>query len=223
MAGYIKLYRGWQDCPALSDAERKLAWIWLLENACWKAARFNVKGRTVELERGQICVSIRQLAAAWNWSKSAVERFLTRLETETMVKREAGHGKLVITICNYAKYQDNDAADRDNSGTTTGTGAGQERDTKEEGKEGKKEEIKGGYAFEGRVVRLTFADFRRWQNAYPDLDLRAQLTARDDWLSGQDENTRKRWFNSTSRWLANRQQEAMQSKQAAVGEGGVIW
>ncbi|QQN73938.1 hypothetical protein [Croceicoccus sp. YJ47] len=206
-AGYIKLFRGWQDCPALSDAERKLAWIWLLENACWKPASFNVKGKTVHLERGQICVSVRHLAAAWNWSKSAVDRFLTRLETETMVKREAGHGKLVLTICNYGKYQDGEDADRDSSGTATGTTAGQQRDTKEEREERKKEETKGGYAFDGRVVRLNFADYRRWQTAFPDLDLRAQLTARDDWLSGQDQSVRKRWFQSTSSWLAKRQQE----------------
>lgn len=71
---------------------------------------------------------------------------------------------------------------------------------------------KGGYAFSGSVVRLTKADFDRWQRAFPDLDLGAHLQMRDDWLVGQAESARAKWFNSTSSWLANRQQEAVSRK-----------
>lgn len=68
------------------------------------------------------------------------------------------------------------------------------------------EKNKRGYAFEGSVIKLNQRDFARWQKAYTSLDLMAVLQSRDDWLSGQDDATRKKWFNSTSNWLASKQQ-----------------
>ena len=70
------------------------------------------------------------------------------------------------------------------------------------------EKNKRGYAFEGSVIKLNQRDFSRWQKAYASLDLMAVLQSRDDWLAGQDDATRKKWFNSTSNWLASKQQAA---------------
>lgn len=67
---------------------------------------------------------------------------------------------------------------------------------------------KGAFAFAGSVIRLRRNDFDNWQSAYCDLDLPALLRARDDWLKSQPEAERKRWFNSTSNFLAKKQQEA---------------
>jgi DNA-binding GntR family transcriptional regulator len=64
------------------------------------------RGKTITVERGQLCAGREWLAKEWGWSPSAVERFLSRLETEQMIEREAGQRKTVITICNYGKYQD---------------------------------------------------------------------------------------------------------------------
>lgn len=70
-------------------------------------------------------------------------------------------------------------------------------------------------AFEGKVIRLTQADFDQWGRAYPDVDLAACLQARDDWLvSDADDRTRKRWFIATSNHLANLQQRATAAKKA---------
>lgn len=79
------------------------------------------------------------------------------------------------------------------------------------GKEGERDN-KGGYAFCARVIRLKQADFDQWQQSFPDLDLRSQLQARDDWLTTQDDAAQKRWFNSTSNWLAKRQQELARAR-----------
>lgn len=67
---------------------------------------------------------------------------------------------------------------------------------------------KGPYAFAGSVIRLRRNDFDNWQSSFYHLDLPALLRARDDWLKGQPEPERKRWFNSTSNFLAKKQQEA---------------
>lgn len=107
MIGFAVIYRDALDHPMLvGDAARLGAWVYLVVRACWKQTPYDINGKITMLERGQLCTSRSQLAAAWGWSPSAVERFLTRLETEQMIGRATGQGRSIITICNYAKYQD---------------------------------------------------------------------------------------------------------------------
>lgn len=137
MTGFVVMQRAVLDHPLFrGDLARLGAWSWLIMRACWKPTRFDVQGKTLKLERGQLCVSIRQMAQEWGWSKSAVDRFITRLKTETMIETEAGHGRLVITICNYSQYQDLEKPKRDTNRDKTGTAAGQQRDIKEQGNKG---------------------------------------------------------------------------------------
>ena len=142
MSGYIKIWRGWQESDMFADEPycSRAAWLWLVSNAAWKrTARINAKGERIIIERGQIHVSLRSLSTAFGWSKSKVERFLARLESETAIVQKAGQAGSVITICNYAKFQDQDNEPWDSRGTASETATGQSRDTQEEGKEGKEE------------------------------------------------------------------------------------
>jgi hypothetical protein len=214
MAGYIKLWRGWRDTDGLtpstvySDWE---AWLWLLENATWKeTSRWNKKGEEIILQPGQIHVSLRSLSTAWGWSKSKVERFLGRLERVKKAGQQTGQSGIVLTIENWDKYQSTETA----TGTASETAAGQPRDTQEEGKEGKKEEDHN-YRFSGRVIKLTTGDFAKWEASYSALDLMASLQSRDDWLAEEaPPEQRKKWFTSTSNWLASKQQQATSTKEA---------
>lgn len=147
--GYIKLWRGWRDSPALDTAEKRDAWVWLIENACWKPKCVKIKGSIVALQRGELSFSVRFLAESWGWSKSKVDRFMADLRAETMIEtrsksgtsagHSAGQGQSIISICNYAKYQDKQEGERDNDSTESGTSAGQQRDKEEESKKEKKE------------------------------------------------------------------------------------
>lgn len=137
MSGFAVLYReATEHHLFVGDSARFGAWAWLVLKACWKPTKFNAGGTTITVERGQLCVSRSQLAAAWGWSPSAVERFLTRLQTEQMIERATGQGRSVITICNYDKYQDIS----EEAGQATGQGTGQrpdsDRTTKEQGNQG---------------------------------------------------------------------------------------
>lgn len=135
--GWIALHRGWRDNPIFrGEFSRADAWVWLIESACWKATRFDIKGRTVILQRGQLCASREQMAAAWQWSPSAVERFLTRLQTEQMIGRETGQGKSIITIRNYAKYQDRAEQTGQENGQSAGQESDRDRTAKEQGNKG---------------------------------------------------------------------------------------
>lgn len=121
------------------------AWQWMIGEAAYRSYTRNVSGAVVELQRGQLCASVRYLAQAWQWSKSRVDRFLKRLKTETMIGTESetrsGTRPLIISICNYAKYQGEVEASGTEDGTTTGTEdgtlAGHSRDKRENNKNNK--------------------------------------------------------------------------------------
>lgn len=136
MSGWIALHRGWRDCEAFEDdpgplSERE-AWVWLIENAAWKATRRrNSKGERIEINRGQFHTSLRTLGDAFGWGKNKVARFLDKLVRFEMVGTVAGQSGLLITIVNYDKYQEVSEPEQE----TTGTVAGQSRDTQEQGKQ----------------------------------------------------------------------------------------
>jgi hypothetical protein len=71
----------------------------------------------------------------------------------------------------------------------------------------------GSHAFKGNVVRLNAQDFESWKGAYRNLDLEAELLARDAWLAEHPER-QGNWFASTSKYLANRNAEARARAQA---------
>lgn len=98
------------------------------------------------------------------------------------------------------------------------------REGNKEGKgmeEGRAEARLGGYAFEGKVVKLRKRNFDDWVKAFPRLDLLGELTARDAWLSSPraTDADRANWFASTSQHLANRNMQAG-AKQAAMKPDG---
>jgi hypothetical protein len=104
------------------------AWMWLISEAAFRPYGRRVDGKELQLDRGQLCHSVRFMAEAWQWSKSRVDRFLNAIEKQDMIRREHGTRTPVLTICNYDEYQTVSLPKRDEVGTTTGTRAGQERD-----------------------------------------------------------------------------------------------
>lgn len=86
----------------------------------------------VRLGRGEVLVANRSLAERWGWSKSAVSRFLLRLESGTMIGTVRGtpHGTVYV-IVNYDDYAtiEKHSRDimRDTMRDTSGTPAGQEQ------------------------------------------------------------------------------------------------
>lgn len=136
MTGFIAMQREALDHPLLRDGERFRAWFWLVANAAWKPTRFDIRGNITMIERGQLCVSRSQLSEAWGWSPSAVERFLARLETEQMIGRETGQGRSILTIRNYAKYQDGERETGQPTEQATGQQSDSHRTTKEQGNKG---------------------------------------------------------------------------------------
>ncbi|TCD00714.1 DUF1376 domain-containing protein [Erythrobacteraceae bacterium CFH 75059] len=65
-------------------------------------------------------------------------------------------------------------------------------------------------AFAGRFIRVSRSDFDKWRGAYPAiLDLRAELTALDDWFRGAPQHKRENWYSVTSASLSRKHREAL--------------
>jgi hypothetical protein len=84
---------------------RRAAWCWLIEHAVFRPTKIFIAHAPVTLERGQLSFSLRYLAEAWRWSKSSVSRFIIELNNETMIGTMNFRKQLIITICNYDKFQ----------------------------------------------------------------------------------------------------------------------
>lgn len=86
------------------------------------------------LQRGQLSHSVRFMAEKWKWERGKVERFLSTLKTATMIETATATGQLIITICNYSLYQDDDFENATATATATATAARQQRDKEEDNK-----------------------------------------------------------------------------------------
>jgi hypothetical protein len=113
--GYIRLWRCikenlfWQDTPF----DRGRAWIDLIMLANHKDSVLFKRGIKIEVLRGQVGWSERQLADRWGWSRGKVRRFLDDLKEEKQIEPHNGpqngpqnlNVTSLITIINYDKYQ----------------------------------------------------------------------------------------------------------------------
>lgn len=136
MSGYACLHRSLIGHPAFRNDAEAMAFGYMVLRASWKPTRVRYKGKAITLARGQFAMSIRDLAEAMDRDKGWVERLLKRLKAETMCETRTETGVMVITICNYDKFQVKEAEAK----TPRETPARQPQDTEQEGEELKKEE-----------------------------------------------------------------------------------
>jgi hypothetical protein len=215
--GFFVIDRGLFSHSFFADepySERE-AWIWLIGAAAWKETRIRTSHGMVTIGRGQMMHSERFLATKWKWSKSRVNRFLFRLESEAMLNRQTDQETGRITICNYDEYQLGRTSDRTRDKSETGPASDQPRTKEEELKNLRKNNIDGGadapadnvvpiqrqYEFEGRTIKLTKVDLDRWRSRYSAIiDIAATLQAADDYYSDNPPKDGK-WFFPVSRWL----------------------
>ena len=108
MDGWIKLNRSiqshwmWQDEPF----DKARAFIDLILLANFEDKKTVYKGEIIVCKRGDVNLSINQLAERWKWSRHKVSDFLNLLEKDKMVEQKRTTTRTVITIVNYGVYQD---------------------------------------------------------------------------------------------------------------------
>lgn len=143
MSGYVRLHRTLLGHPAFRNDGEAMAFAWMIMRASWKPSRVRYKGQGISLQRGQLAISVRDLAEALDRPKGWVERLLTRLKSETMVRTHCETGVNVITVCNYDEYQSDQDGGWTPDGTRHRTAAGQPQDTEQRREEFKKEFVVG--------------------------------------------------------------------------------
>lgn len=142
--GFFTVDRGIWDHDLLNEGEpfsRREAWLWLISEAAWKPIRRRIKGRQIDLERGQMVGSTRFIASKWLWSEPRVRRFLDALVTDEMIDANTDAGVSVITICKYDEYQFDGQPSDAMSETDSGAAPTQERRKEEELKKLKNSDV----------------------------------------------------------------------------------
>ena len=110
MQGWISLHRKFQDNPLWKESRtfsKAEAWIDILMEVRHdeKQDKIMIKNTLITCGRGQSIKSIQTWAERWNWSVSAVRRFMHFLKREGMVTIENLRKTTRLTVCNYSTYQ----------------------------------------------------------------------------------------------------------------------
>lgn len=150
--GYIRLYRSLLGHPAFRNDGEAMAFAWMVLRASWRPTRVRYKGYDLDLQRGQLSVSVRDFAEAMDRPKGWAERLIGRLKERGMIAiqngtqvgtqvgtqggTQGGTAPSVITICNYNEYQ----AEIEAGETAAGQ---QERQRQDSGRTQNKEGNKG--------------------------------------------------------------------------------
>lgn len=143
MSGFVLVHRQLLENPAFRTQGEAMAFAWLILRASWKPAEVRYKGHVIQLKRGQLALSVRDFAGHFDRSKDWANRFLSRLRERAMIATDSGSGVLIITLCNYDKYQ----AEGEYCEVGGATAPRQKRDTtatqNKEGKKGTKDSPNG--------------------------------------------------------------------------------
>jgi hypothetical protein len=122
--GFIPIYRSikshwvWKESRVKTPFE---AWVDLLLRASHEDQKEPVGIDFIVVKRGQVLTSQLQLSKDWFWSRKKVCHFLNVLQKDGMAALETTTKWSMITICNYAVYQDRrttKAHQKNNNGTS---------------------------------------------------------------------------------------------------------
>lgn len=104
--GWTKLYReqfnSWVSKKPFCDG---YAWSYLYGQANYKKGMVNFRNEYIEVERGQLLTSKKQLKKVFGWTRRHLDNFLLALEKDQMLTYRVTNRYIVITIINYDKYQ----------------------------------------------------------------------------------------------------------------------
>lgn len=194
MTGYVHLHRDLLDHPAFRNDAEALSFAWMFARASWRPVRLRYKGHAISLARGQLAISIRDMAAAIDRDKAWVERLFKRLKSEKMIETQVETGVSIVTICNYDKFQPlsergetTDATPRKTHGETR---ARQAQDTEQGREKGKKEKKIGDKPLSGA------------QAAADPIFLCPEGVDADHWRDYLTARRRKRCTNSPTAYAA---------------------
>ncbi len=177
----------WKD-PDFADeplTERE-AFLWLVSEAAWRTHKTRGAHGSVQIDRGEFCHSVRFMAAAWQWSKSRVDRFLKKLCDREIIVDQSRDNEKVYLVRNYNEFQRVGTQERD----TIGTAAGHDRDKLETGKHLNKEDLSPKPVKPVRGRHSYSDEFEAFWRDYPTDPNMSKLDAWKVWIKLSDDDRR---------------------------------
>lgn len=173
--GWIKLHRSITN-HWLYTEKRKFskfeAWNDILLNVNFLPAKTIIKGKLININRGESIMSLETWGKRWSWDKSAVKRFLELLKKDNMIELKSETVTTRLTVCNYDTYQskenevDTQMKRRRNADETHVIPIKEEEERKEE-----KEEIYRAF----KHLKLTIDEFKKLNEVYLKEDIEMVL------------------------------------------------
>ena len=88
-----------------------MAWIDILMSANYADKKIMVDSKFMLVKRGSFVTSTVQLSERWQCSRGTVNRILALLEQDNMITTERTRRYTIVTVENYALYQDKPTTD----------------------------------------------------------------------------------------------------------------
>lgn len=131
MDGWIKLYRKvTEDEWYFSEKfTREQAWIDLLILAAYSPRKLFIRGIEVNVEIGQVAMSVSEMEKRWSWSRNKVFRFISELQKHGKIELQKSNVINLISIVKFEKYQSDRTAKSTPKGTTNETADGTTKGT----------------------------------------------------------------------------------------------
>jgi hypothetical protein len=119
MSGWYIMRRGWMD------GFKPEAFLWSIEQAAWEDHNQWFNGHRIAVQRGEFVTSLRTMAEAFGWTVKRVRGLMERLgKAGNWAHRPAYEGAqapTVLSVVNYAKYQELPRVEGTAKGTAKGT------------------------------------------------------------------------------------------------------
>jgi DNA-binding transcriptional regulator YhcF (GntR family) len=108
MSGWIKLHRSITE-HWLYTEKRKFskfeAWNDILLTVNYSPAKTIIKGKIININRGESILSLDSWGNKWGWNKSSVKRFFELLKKEGMIELKSETITTRLSVCKYDTYQ----------------------------------------------------------------------------------------------------------------------
>ena len=212
----------WKDKPF----SKGQAWVDLLLLANYEDKKMPYKGKVVTCKRGDVNLSITELAKRWGWSRNSARRFLMLLESDGMVTVNATTHRTTITLEKYGFFNNQCATNEATSGQQVDdkwATSGQQVDTTKKVKKVKKvEKVEKHIYGEYKHVRLTDEEMNRLVAELGEDGFAECIRILDEYK----EQTGKTYKNDNlaiRNWVITRYKENISKQAAKPKEGRLDW
>lgn len=238
---WVKIHRKILDHWIYTRPEYVSIWVYLIARANWKPSKAIVGGSLVTIDRGEVLTSIASLAENTHTSKQTVRTFLKLAQTDEMICVKSNTAATHLKLLNYEKLQqrENDDQHTVNTPSTHGQHAPNNIIRRKEVKKERKKEHNNVESMlaptasavvanlpqnDGQLFAVTEDQYNRWQELYPAVNLKSELSKIIGWLEANP--TRRKTARGmpafVNRWLSKEQDKGaahhQQQKKYTVGD-----